>query len=102
MVGSVLMGRMIEENDFRDIEPTFFTTSNVGGLGPDVGKIIAPLKDASDIDALAELDAIVSCQGGDYTKSVFPALRARGWDGYWIDAYSMDGYWMDGYLVDGY
>jgi len=49
MVGSVLMGRMLEENDFDGIEPQFFTTSNVGGQGPDIGRDIAPLKDAHDI-----------------------------------------------------
>ena len=28
------------------------------------------------------------CQGGDYTKDVFPRLRAAGWQGHWIDAAS--------------
>jgi aspartate-semialdehyde dehydrogenase len=88
MVGSVLMGRMIEENDFGAIEPVFFTTSNVGGTGPAIGKTIDPLKDASDISELSKMDAIISCQGGDYTKSVFQPLRESGWDGYWIDAAS--------------
>lgn len=88
MVGSVLMGRMREENDFASIEPVFFTTSNVGGQAPDVGKETAPLKDAYDIDELAKLDAIVSCQGGDYTKAVIEKLRDSGWQGYWIDAAS--------------
>ena len=88
MVGSVLMGRMLEENDFTDIEPVFFTTSNVGGAGPDVGCEAPALKDATDIDALKAMDIIISCQGGDYTKQVFGPLRAAGWDGYWIDAAS--------------
>ena len=88
MVGSVLMGRMIEENDFASIDPVFFTTSNVGGIGPDVGKTIPALQDAYDIGALSALDAIVSCQGGDYTAEVFDTLRAAGWQGYWIDAAS--------------
>ena len=88
MVGSVLMGRMLEENDFDGIEPQFFTTSNVGGQGPDIGRDIAPLKDAHDIAELAAMDAIISCQGGDYTKAVFADLRASGWQGYWIDAAS--------------
>jgi aspartate-semialdehyde dehydrogenase len=44
--------------------------------------------DASDIDALKQMDAIVSCQGGGYTSEVFPRLRAEGWSGYWIDAAS--------------
>ncbi|MEM8594548.1 MAG: aspartate-semialdehyde dehydrogenase [Pseudomonadota bacterium] len=85
MVGSVLMDRMQAENDFRDIDAVFFSTSNAGGDAPfDCGV----LKDAADIDALKALDIVVSCQGGEYTKSVFPALRETGWDGYWIDAAS--------------
>jgi aspartate-semialdehyde dehydrogenase len=88
MVGSVLMGRMQEENDFAGIDPVFFTTSNVGGAGPDVGKPVAALKDAYDINALKGMDAIVSCQGGDYTNAVFSKLREAGWQGHWIDAAS--------------
>ena len=88
MVGSVLMGRMREENDFADIEPIFFTTSNVGGSGPDIGKEIPALKDANSIAELSDMDAIISCQGGDYTKSVIAPLRESGWNGYWIDAAS--------------
>jgi len=88
MVGSVLMQRMREENDFALIDPVFFTTSNVGGKGPDIGKEVAPLKDAKNIDELKAMDAIISCQGGDYTKEVFEPLRAAGWKGYWIDAAS--------------
>jgi aspartate-semialdehyde dehydrogenase len=88
MVGSVLMGRMLEEKDFDVIEPTFFTTSNVGGHGPAIGRDVDTLKDANDIAELAAMDIIISCQGGDYTKSVFSALRTSGWDGYWIDAAS--------------
>ena len=75
MVGSVLMQRMLEERDFDLIEPVFFTTSNVGGQGPEVGKDIAPLKDAYSIDELKTLDVILTCQGGDYTSEVFPKLH---------------------------
>ena len=88
MVGSVLMDRMHQENDFADIEPVFFTTSQLGQPGPNVGKDVAPLQDANDIDALSKLDIIVTCQGGDYTKAVYPELRKAGWNGYWIDAAS--------------
>jgi aspartate-semialdehyde dehydrogenase len=88
MVGSVLMGRMLEEDDFSGIEPVFFTTSNVGGKGPAIGKTIDALKDANDIAELAQMDTIISCQGGDYTTSVFAPLRESGWNGYWIDAAS--------------
>ncbi len=88
MVGSVLMERMRQEGDFDLIDPVFFTTSNVGGTGPDVGKPVSSLLDANDIDALKALPVIVTCQGGDYTQAVYPKLRAAGWDGYWIDAAS--------------
>lgn len=88
MVGSVLMQRMLEEQDFDLIEPVFFTTSNVGGQGPAVGKDVAALKDAYSIEELKSLDVILTCQGGDYTSEVFPKLREAGWNGYWIDAAS--------------
>lgn len=88
MVGSVLMGRMREEQDFKGFEPIFFTTSNVGGKGPDVGLDIPPLKDAFDVDLLSSMDVIVTCQGGDYTKELYPEVRKHGWNGYWIDSAS--------------
>ncbi len=88
MVGSVLMERMLAEKDFADIDPVFFTTSNIGGQGPAIGKDVPTLKDAYAISELAALDVVVSCQGGDYTKAVFGPLRESGWKGYWIDAAS--------------
>ena len=88
MVGSVLMQRMREENDFALFEPVFFTTSNVGGASPNFGQEAPPLQDAKSIDALKAMDVIVTCQGGDYTAEVFPQLRAAGWKGHWIDAAS--------------
>lgn len=88
MVGSVLMQRMMEENDFALIEPQFFTTSQIGGKAPALGKDSAPLKDAKNIADLIVMDAIISCQGGDYTSEIFPQLRQAGWKGHWIDAAS--------------
>ena len=89
MVGSVLMQRMQEENDFAHIpEAFFFTTSNAGGAAPDFGQAAKTLLDANDVAELAKMDIIVTCQGGDYTKSVFQPLRDSGWNGYWIDAAS--------------
>jgi len=88
MVGSVLMERMRAENDFALIEPVFFSTSQAGGKAPNVGKDTPALGSAYDIDALKQLDAIISCQGGDYTTEVHPKLRAAGFKGYWIDAAS--------------
>jgi aspartate-semialdehyde dehydrogenase len=86
MVGSVLMQRMQAERDFEHIEPVFFTTSQIGGKGPSIGRETAPLKDASSIDALKAMDVIVTCQGSDYTTAIYPQLRQAGWQGYWIDA----------------
>lgn len=88
MVGSVLMQRMREESDFDFIDPVFFSTSQAGQAGPDVGKPVSELQDAKNIDALKAMDIIITCQGGDYTKAVYPLLREAGWEGYWIDAAS--------------
>jgi aspartate-semialdehyde dehydrogenase len=88
MVGSVLMQRMMEENDFVDIEPQFFTTSQAGGAAPKIGVDSPALKDAKSFAELAKMDVIVSCQGGEYTSEIFPLLRNSGWVGHWIDAAS--------------
>ncbi|MFP5429433.1 MAG: aspartate-semialdehyde dehydrogenase [Gammaproteobacteria bacterium] len=89
MVGSVLMQRMVEENDFAHIDPVYFSTSNAGGKAPDFGGKAAPaLQDANSVDALKGMDVIITCQGGDYTNDIYPKLRAAGWNGYWIDAAS--------------
>jgi aspartate-semialdehyde dehydrogenase len=88
MVGSVLMQRMRDENDFADIEPIFFTTSQAGEAAPDVGKGDSLLEDAFNIEKLAQMDIVITCQGGSYTEEVHPKLRATGWKGYWIDAAS--------------
>lgn len=88
MVGSVLMQRMQEEQDFSLIDPVFFSTSQKGGKGPEIGKETPDLKDAFDIAQLKAMDIIISCQGGDYTNQVISQLRNSGWQGYWIDAAS--------------
>lgn len=93
MVGSVLMQRMAEENDFDGITPVFFSTSNAGGNAPTFAGVTTneqnnKLEDANDISALAKCDVIITCQGGDYTKAVHQPLRDSGWNGYWIDAAS--------------
>jgi aspartate-semialdehyde dehydrogenase len=88
MVGSVLIDRMVQEKDFDLIEPVFFSTSNAGGKAPAQAKNETTLKDANDIEALKKCDIVLTCQGGDYTKEVYPKLRAAGWNGHWIDAAS--------------
>ncbi len=86
MVGSVLLARMREERDFEIIEPVFFSTSEPGGVAPEVGRPVAPLADAYDLKQLAACAVLISCQGSDYTDAVHGPLRASGWQGYWIDA----------------
>ena len=90
MVGSVLMDRMQAEGDFALIEPVFFSTSNAGGALPAAIAGLAQnetaLHDANDIAALKRCDIVITCQGGEYTKAVYPQLRAAGWKGTWIDA----------------
>jgi len=82
------MERMLAEGDFSGYEPLFFTTSQVGQEGPNIGREIPPLQDAMDLDILKTLDIIVTCQGSGYTKEMYPRLRNAGWEGYWIDAAS--------------
>jgi aspartate-semialdehyde dehydrogenase len=88
MVGSVLMERMASERDFELFGSRFFSTSSQGTAAPAVAGGEGRLRDARDLSALAECDAIVTCQGGDYTAEIHPKLRAAGWNGYWIDAAS--------------
>lgn len=88
MVGSVLMDRMVQEQDFELIEPLFFSTSNAGGRAPAMAKNETTLQDAFDIAQLKRCEIIITAQGGDYTSEVFPKLRAAGWNGHWIDAAS--------------
>lgn len=87
MVGSVLMQRMQEEKDFDHFEAVFFSTSNAGGNAPAWGGG-GKLEDANSVEALAGMDVVLTCQGGDYTNAVYPKLRESGWKGYWIDAAS--------------
>ena len=88
MVGSVLVQRMREERDFDLIDPVFFSTSQTGAAAPEIGKRAGTVKDAKDVRTLADMDVLISCQGGDYTTEIYPKLRAAGWTGYWIDAAS--------------
>ncbi|MCK5799280.1 MAG: aspartate-semialdehyde dehydrogenase, partial [Deltaproteobacteria bacterium] len=88
MVGSVLLSRMRAEDDFRGIQPTFYSTSQVGQAPPEVDVEAPAIADAADLASLATHDVIVTCQGGRYTGATLPKLRAAGWTGYWIDAAS--------------
>ncbi len=88
MVGSVLLKRMREENDFAGVQSIFFSTSNAGGSAPKEAGEPADLQDAKDVRKLAACDVLISCQGGEYTTETYGALRKSGWGGYWIDAAS--------------
>ena len=60
MVGSVLMDRMVQEQDFANINPVFFTTSQAGQKAPVfAGKEAGELKSAFDIEELKKLDRII-------------------------------------------
>ncbi|WAI18410.1 MAG: aspartate-semialdehyde dehydrogenase [Buchnera aphidicola (Acyrthosiphon caraganae)] len=89
IVGSVLLKRMQEENDFSKIKPVFFSTSQAGKNAPIINNISYNiLEDAYNIDLLKEMDIIITCQGGLYTEKIYRKLRKNGWKGYWIDAAS--------------
>ena len=88
MVGSVLMQRMLASRDFDTLDPVFFSTSSAGGAAPAIGRASGTLADANDPRAFRDLDAVVTCQGGDWTTAMYPRLREAGFSGYWIDAAS--------------
>ena len=88
MVGSVLMQRMHEENDFTKIHSYFFSTSQAGQAAPSVANGHSSILDANSLKELSAMDVIISCQGGDYTTKIHGPLRESGWQGYWIDAAS--------------
>src|SRR5882672_5136906 len=88
MVGSVLLERMQAERDFDLFDAVFFSTSKPGAAAPRVARGAPTLLDGADVSALGQCDAIITCQGGEYTNDVHPRLRTSGWNGYWIDAAS--------------
>ena len=89
MVGSVLLQRMEECDDFRSFEPIFYSTSQQGmrakvkGISEEV-----ELEDARDLDSLSKTQIILTCQGGKFSKDTHHKLRSIGWKGFWIDAAS--------------
>jgi len=96
MVGSVLMERMKQENDFiSSYDWSFFSTSQQGKDGP-LGK---PIKNAKDAAAFKDCDVIVTCQGGGWTSKFFPQIRESGWNGIWLDSSSVLRLRSDGIIV---
>lgn len=88
LVGSVLLTRMQEENDFNYFTPNFFSTSQVNQLAPDFGQPEKYLFDAFKLELLSAMDIIVTCQGGTYTSEIYCKLRKSGWKGIWLDSAS--------------
>ncbi|MDQ1237490.1 MAG: aspartate-semialdehyde dehydrogenase [Wigglesworthia glossinidia] len=88
LVGSVLMQRMQEENDFKYIHPIFFSSTQYGKKKFIIGNQLHFIYYSFNIEILIELDIIVSCQGNNYTKIMHDQLRNLNWQGYWIDAAS--------------
>ncbi len=88
MVGSVLLtedagGRRLLRHRagiFLDVQHRWRTPKEAGSD--------ATLHDARSLKTLASCDALISCQGGEYTTEVYAPLRKSGWKGYWIDAAS--------------
>lgn len=89
MVGSVLINRMKEENDFKNFYLILLSTSQIGKIAPKITKNQENLlQNAWDIELLHSLEIIITCQGSAYTNSMYPKLRNNGWMGYWIDSAS--------------
>jgi aspartate-semialdehyde dehydrogenase len=88
MVGSTLIKRMQEEGDFQEISSFYFSTSSAGGTYRDIEGVSHTLLDAFSVEQIGEMDIVITCQGGNYTKAIYQKLRDRGWNGYWIDAAS--------------
>ncbi len=88
MVGSVLLDRMTQENDFKNFESRFFSTSEPGTIFKKKISFVGDkiLHNAFDIESLSECDVVLTCQGSGYTTAIYPKLRDRGWSGFWIDA----------------
>lgn len=88
MVGRILMERMTTEQDFAHVENVhLFSTSSPGKEAPKFCENQeALLQDAYSVEALKDMDVIISCQGGSFTEKMHPELK--NWDGYWIDAAS--------------
>jgi len=93
MVGSVLTERiaknLTDEHLLDKVDVHFFSTSQSGMVVNKIGNWSnIQLKDALNVDVLAQMDVIVTSQGSEYTKKMHPKLRSKGWNGYWLDAAS--------------
>ena len=90
MVGSVLLEQIIKNNDYKRHEFTLFSTSQKGQIAPKFTDVdFGILQDAFDISEIQKYDIVLTCQGSEYTKQVYPRLKAENWKGYWVDAASL-------------
>jgi aspartate-semialdehyde dehydrogenase len=83
MVGSVLLERFKYCKDLNFFDICLFSTTKRGRQEP-----FGQLMDSNNLAELSSMEIIVCCQGSEYTSKIHPALRAMGWEGYWIDASS--------------
>lgn len=88
MVGSVLLQRMCEENDFSLFETTFFSSSENIKPPANIKNADPQCANSHHLDKLKSMDIILTTQGGDYTNDIYPQLKSSGWKGLWIDAAS--------------
>ena len=87
MVGSVLMQRMRDENDFALIEPVFFSPATLAAPRPP-GPMARARCRTPTTSTLSKTAHHHYRAGGDYTSEIYPKLRGAGWNGIWIDAAS--------------
>ena len=90
MVGSVLIDRILKNDDHKKHQYDLFSTSQSGEKGPLInGHQFNNLLDAHDLELLKKYDVILTCQGSDYTNKIYPRLKQDNWKGYWVDAASL-------------
>lgn len=83
MVGQVLLERMRQEGDLKNLEVSYFSTTQQGHK---VLGLEDTYQNALDTSLLRQNDVIITCQGSSYTEEIHPLLRQSGWAGFWIDA----------------
>ena len=87
MVGSVLINRMDQNNDFGLFNTTLLSSSNFKSK-LSIKHPNLKYEKSDNLDCLLSQEIIISCQGSEYTKKIYPLLRKKGWTGFWVDAAS--------------
>ena len=76
MVGSVLINRMDQNNDFGLFNITLLSSSNFKSkLSTKYPNL--EYEKSDNLDCLLSQDIIISCQGSEYTKKVYPILKKK-------------------------